>query len=76
MKIMAKTALPTAFEPVPVASTCFSKVDSSAVQMMKQTSIQAVDVRNMVRRLNLLTIREKPREVTRFQMVRMPLMSV
>jgi hypothetical protein len=76
MKIIARTALPIATDPDPLASTCFSKVDWRAVHMMKQTSMQAVEVRNIVRRLNLLTRSENPREVTRFQMVRMPLMSV
>jgi hypothetical protein len=74
--MMANTARPTAGEPEPPASTCFSKVDSSAVQTMKHTSMQAVEVRNIVRRLNLLTRREKVKDVTRFQIVRMPLMSV
>jgi hypothetical protein len=75
-KIKARMALPTAGDPEPAVSTCFSNVDSRAVQMIKQTSMQAVDVRNIVRRLNLLTRREKPREVTRFQIVRMPFISV
>jgi hypothetical protein len=75
-KINARIALPTAGDPVPDLSTCFSKVDSSAVQRMKQTSIHAVEVRNMVRRLNLFTRRAKPRDVTRFQMVRIPLIKV
>jgi hypothetical protein len=72
----AKIALPTAGDPEPAESTCFSNVDSSAVQIMKQTNIQAVDVRNMVRRLNLLTSSEKPKDVTRFHMVRIPLIRV
>jgi hypothetical protein len=75
-KIRARIARPTAGDPVPTASTCFSNVDSSAVQMMKQTNIKAVDVRNIVRRLNLLTRRENPKEVTRFQIVRIPLIKV
>lgn len=74
--INASTALPTAGEPVPVALTCFSNVDSRAVQTMKQTSMSAVDVKNIVRRLNLFTSNENPREVTRFQIVRMPLIRV
>lgn len=75
-KINARIALPTAGEPVPDLSTCFSNVDSSAVQTIKHTSIQTVEVRNMVRRLNLLTKRAKPRDVTRFHIVRMPLIRV
>lgn len=75
-KINARIALPTAGDPVPDLSTCFSNVDSSAVHIMKHTSMRAVDVRNMVRRRNLLTRSEKPMDVTRFQIVRMPLMRV
>jgi hypothetical protein len=75
-KISARIALPTAGEPMPDLSTCFSNVDSSAVHTMKHTSIRAVDVRNIVRRRNLLTSSENPMEVTRFQIVRIPLISV
>jgi hypothetical protein len=74
--INARMALPTAGEPYPIASTCFSNVDSRAVQTMKHTNIHAVDVRNMVRRLNLLTRRENPREVARFHIVSIPLIRV
>lgn len=75
-KINASTALPTADDPVPTALTCFSNVDSRAVQTMKQTNISAVEVKNMVRRLNLLTRSENRKEVTRFQIVRIPLIRV
>jgi hypothetical protein len=75
-KINARIARPTAGGPDPDLSTCFSNVDCNAVHTIKHTSIHAVDVRNMVRRLNLLTRSEKPMEVTRFQMVRMPLTRV
>jgi hypothetical protein len=75
-KINARIALPTTGDPEPELSTCFSNVDSSAVQTMKQTSMQTVEVRNMVRRLNLLTSRAKPRDVTRFHIVRIPLIRV
>jgi hypothetical protein len=75
-KMIASIARPNVAEPEPLASICFSMVDSSAVQTMKQTSIHAVEVRNIVRRLNLLTRSEKVNDVTRFQIVRMPLMRV
>jgi hypothetical protein len=75
-KIKARIARPTADDPEPDLSTCFSNVDSSAVHIMKHTSMQAVDVRNMVRRRNLLTSSEKPIDVMRFQIVSIPLMSV
>jgi hypothetical protein len=74
--INARIALPMAGDPEPDLSICFSNVDCSAVHTIKQTSIQTVEVRNMVRRLNLLTKRAKPRDVTRFQMVSIPLISV
>jgi hypothetical protein len=75
-KIMARTPLATPGEPMPPDSTCCSYVASKAVQMMKQTNIKTVDVRNIVRRLNVLTKSEKKRDVTRFQIVRIPLIRV
>jgi hypothetical protein len=75
-KIMARTPLATPGEPIPPASICCSYVASRAVQTMKHTSINTVDVRNMVRRLNLLTRNEKKRDVSKFQIVRIPLMRV
>lgn len=75
-KISARITLPAAGDPEPDLSTCFSNVDSSAVHTMKQTSMRAVEVMNMVRRLNILTTSEKPIDVTGFQIVRIPLMSV
>jgi hypothetical protein len=75
-KMIARIARPKVADPEPPASICFSIVDSSAVQTMKQTNMHVVEVRNIVRRLNLLTRSEKVNDVTRFQIVRMPLMSV